>query len=202
MSSAADDIVALYERHARHYDIDRGTYLGGEKAWLDRFVALLPIGAPTLDIGCGSGEPIARYLMGRGLAVTGVDSSPTLISLCQRRFPGSVWIAADMRTLRLGERFGGILAWDSFFHLNHRDQRRMFGVFKRHAARVAPLLFTSGPRRGERIGSYRGEPLYHASLSKREYRSLLRSHGFRVSAHVADDPDCGGHTVWLAQAAS
>jgi hypothetical protein len=49
------------------------------------------------------------------------------------------------------------------------------------------------------IGSYRGEPLYHASLSEAEYRSLLPQHGFEVVAHVAEDPECGGHTVWLAQ---
>jgi SAM-dependent methyltransferase len=201
MKAAADDIVALYERHARHFDEDRSKELACERAWLEQFVALLPVGAPTLDIGCGSGEPIARYLVGQGLAVTGVDSSPTLISLCRQRFPGSTWVVADMRTLRLGERFGGILAWNSLFHLDYRHQRRMFGVFKRHAAPGAALLVTSGPQRGERIGSYRGEPLYHSSLSKREYRSLLHSHGFRVSEHVTDDPDCPGYTIWLARAA-
>jgi ubiquinone/menaquinone biosynthesis C-methylase UbiE len=197
--AAARDIVDLYERHARDFDADRGAQLGGEKAWLDRFVKLLPIGATTVDLGCGSGEPIARYLIGRGLSVTGVDSSPTLISLCQARFPSSRWIVADMRALRLGEQFKGILAWDSFFHLSGRDQTRMFAVFKRHAAPGAALMFTSGHRNGEIVGSYRGDPLYHASLSTREYRSLLKAKGFRVVAHVVDDADCGGHTVWLAQ---
>ncbi len=200
MGTPADDIADLYERHARQWAADRGTQLGVEKGWLDRFVQLLPIGAATLDLGCGSGEPIARYLIGRGLAVTGVDTSPTLISLCQARFPASRWIVADMRTLKLGETFNGILAWDSFFHLNGRDQHRMFAVFKRHAAPGAALMFTSGSRRGEAIGSYRGDPLYHASLSSKEYRSLLTAKGFRVTAHLANDPDCGGHAVWLARA--
>lgn len=200
MSAPADDIIDLYERHARQWATDRGTDLGVEKGWLDRFVQLLPIGATTLDLGSGSGEPIARYLLGRGLAVTGVDTSPTLISLGQARFPASRWIVADMRTLTLGETFDGILAWDSFFHLNDRDQRQMFAVFKRHAAPGAALMFTSGSRRGEAIGSYRGDPLYHASLSSREYRSLLKATGFRVKAHMVNDPKCGNHTVWLARA--
>jgi hypothetical protein len=60
-------------------------------------------------------------------------------------------------------------------------------------------MFTSGPGHGEAVGQYRGEPLYHASLSEQEYRSLLVADGFAVLDHVADDPDCGGHTVWLAQ---
>jgi hypothetical protein len=35
----------------------------------------------------------------------------------------------------------------------------MFPVFRIHAAPGAALLFSSGPRHGEAIGSYGGEPL-------------------------------------------
>ena len=52
---------------------------------------------------------------------------------------------------------------------------------------------------GRRSGVSRGEPLYHASLDPAEYRSLLDRNGFRVVSHVVEDPDCGGHTIWLAQ---
>ncbi len=60
-------------------------------------------------------------------------------------------------------------------------------------------MFTSGPSHGEAIGSYRGEPLYHASLARDEYTALLAGEGFRVVAQRSEDPACGGHTVWLAQ---
>src|ERR1700733_3290063 len=86
------------------------------------------------------------------------------------------------------------------FHLTHDDQRRMFPIFRRHASPGAALMFTSGGSHGEAIGSYHGEPLYHASLAPEEYRSLLKSAGFRLVAHLVDDPNCGGHTVWLARA--
>ena len=69
----------------------------------------------------------------------------------------------------------------------------------RHASPRAALMFTSGTSHGEATGSYRGEPLYHASLAPEEYRALLKTNGFRVVAHIAEDPDCGGRTVWLAQ---
>lgn len=63
------------------------------------------------------------------------------------------------------------------------------------------LLFNSGPSAGEQIGSYQGEPLYHASLNASEYRALLADNGFDVLAHVVADPTCGNRTIWLAQAA-
>jgi hypothetical protein len=104
-----------------------------------------------------------------------------------------------MRTLALSRSFDGVLAWDSFFHLSPNDQRAMFAVFSKHSIAGAALMFTSGPSHGEAVSIFRGEPLYHASLSEPEYRALLSVHGFRVARHVAEDPDCGGHTVWLAR---
>jgi SAM-dependent methyltransferase len=200
-SASAADIIELYERQASHWIESRARSNLFEKAWLDRFGALVPPGCGILDLGCGSGEPIAAYLIGLGHPVTGVDSSPALIEACSKRFPEQDWIIADMRALALQRNFCGIIAWDSFFHLAHDDQRRMFPLFRAHAAPGAPLLFTSGPAHGEAIGEIGGEPLYHASLGPAEYRSLLDSNGFRVVEHIVEDPDCGGHTVWLAQLA-
>lgn len=197
MASPSDRVIGLYERHARAWAADRGRVLGPEKGWLDRFAGLLPRGALVLD--CGSAEPIAAHLIERGFDVVGVDSSPTMVSSCRARFPGREWRVADRRALSLGRGFAGLLAWDSFFHLARGDQRRMFPVFRRHAAPGAALMFTSGPRHGEAIGSYRGEPLHHASLAGAEYRALLAANGFGVVAHAAEDPDCGGRTVWLAR---
>ncbi|CAN7695907.1 class I SAM-dependent methyltransferase [Bradyrhizobium sp. LjRoot220] len=198
MNPDADRIIGLYQRHASAWAQDRGSRLV-ERAWLDRFRALLPAGATVLDIGSGSGEPIARYLIEQGCNVTGVDSSPGLIALCMASFPDLAWHVADMRTLALTRRFSGLLAWDSFFHLCPDDQRRMFPIFRQHAAPRAALMFTSGPAYGEAIGSYKGEPLYHASLDATEYCALLHANGFEMVTHVVEDPACGGHTVWLAQ---
>lgn len=198
MSSAAAQIIGLYERHALAFDNARGRSLF-ERTWLDRFLALVPSGARILDIGCGSGEPIARYLIEQGHAVTGADSSAPMINLCRERFPDHDWIVGDMRTLDIGNRFAGLIAWDSFFHLTPQDQRQMFPVFRKHALPKAALMFTSGPRHGEAIGTFEGEPLYHSSLDGDEYRTLLEANGFTVVAHEIEDSNCGGHTVWLAQ---
>lgn len=197
-SSAADAIVPLYQRHAAAYDRLRGRALI-EAGWLGRFLSLLPAAPSVLDIGCGMGEPIARHLIERGCRLTGVDSSTPLIALCRERFPQQIWQIADMRRLSLGRRFDGLIAWDSMFHLSPGDQRRMFPLFREHAADGAALLFTSGPGHGEAIGNFEGEPLYHASLDPGEYRALLAANGFAVIAHVAEDPGCGDHTIWLAQ---
>ena len=190
----ADRIIGLYQRHAHDFDRERWRNLF-ERTWLDRFTALVGRGGSILDLGCGSGEPIARHLIESGYVLTGVDSSPAMIDLCRSRFPRATWIVADMRTLNLASRHDGILAWDSFFHLRRDDQRAMFATFRAHAAVQTALMFTSGSSDGEAIGTFHGEPLYHASLAPEEYRALLDRHGFDVMAHKAEDPSCGGRTV-------
>src|SRR4051812_37672307 len=134
MNDLARHIISHYERHALAWDADRRRSFWNDKGWHDLFIKALPKGARVLDLGCGSGSPVAQHLAKSGLQVTGVDSSPTMISLCRQRLPEHDWIVADMRTLSLRRRFDGILAWDSYFHLDHDDQRRMFDVFASHAS--------------------------------------------------------------------
>jgi len=193
-----DNIIGLYERHALAFDELRGKNLF-EKSWIDRFASLVPAQGTVLDLGCGSGEPIAADLIRRGFRVTGVDSSKSLIGLCRQRFPQEQWIVRDMRKLPPGRTFNGIIAWHSFFHLNPADQRAMFPVFAYLSAPGAPLMFTAGHFSGVAMGEFGGEPLYHASLDRGEYLELLTANGFRVVSQVTQDPDCGGATVWLAQ---
>ncbi|TDK37530.1 class I SAM-dependent methyltransferase [Rhizobium deserti] len=197
MAGEDKNVIELYERHALAFDTLRGRNLF-EKPWLDRFAALVAPRGHILDLGCGSGEPIAASLM-RKFRLTGVDSSETMIGLCRSRFPERSWIVADMRDFDLPARFDGILAWHSFFHLDRDDQRKMFPSFAKLASPGAALMFTSGHFDGVAMGEFGGEPLYHASLSAEEYATLLAENGFELVEHVSQDPQCGHATVWLAR---
>lgn len=199
METPAQRIAAHYQKHAHAWDQDRQRAVWNDKVWHDRFVALLTRGSAVLDLGCGSGWPVARHLVRNGVRVTGVDASPQMVELCRERFPDQEWIVADMREVALGRRFHGILAWDSFFHLDFDSQRKMFPVFAAHAEAGAYLMFNTGPKHGEAMGEYRGDPLYHASLDLAEYEGLLKQYGFDVVQQVTEDPGAGGRTVWLAK---
>lgn len=193
-----DSVIDVYRRHGLAWADLRSDRLA-EGPWLDRFCDLLPAAGTVLDIGCGSGVPIARELVRRGFDVTGVDGAPEMLALFRRNLPGRSALLTDMRRLSLNRRYAGLLAWDSFFHLSPDDQRPMFTRFKAHAAPGAALMFTSGNVEGSAIGKLEGEPLYHGSLGPDEYRELLSTAGFGVIDHVVEDPACGNRTVWLAR---
>ncbi|WP_287899375.1 class I SAM-dependent methyltransferase [Brevundimonas sp.] len=198
MKPPAEAIADLYARRARDFDADRTKTLF-ERSWLDAFLAHVPQGGRVLDLGCGSGEPIARYLVEQGCEIVGVDVSPDLIDLCRGRFPDQAWITADMRGVDLGRTFDGVIAWHSLIHLPPEAQPAMLAVFARHLRPGGVLLFTSGSEQGETIGEWRGEPLYHGSLSLDAYRTGLDDVGLDVRRHVVSDRNCGGATVWLAR---
>lgn len=199
-----EDVVETYREVGLDWETSRDRSLF-ERRWIDRWIAAAPRATGrirVLDLGCGGGRPIATYLAERGAAVTGVDVAPELLALFRRRLPGARAVEADMRRLDLGESFDAILAWDSFFHLSAADQRAMFDVFAAHSAPRATLMFTSGPGAGTEIGQIGGRPIFHESLSPEDYRAELKRAGFEEIAFAPEDPDCGGHSVWLARASA
>lgn len=199
MTPETRDVWTLYDRHADAFGRARlGSTL--ERGWLDALCAHLSLpGAAILDIGCGTGEPIAADLIRRGAVVTGIDAAPAMIARARSRFPEHDWRIADMRNLDLEDRFDAVIAWDSFFHLPRGDQPAVLARLAAHGRPGAPLLFTSGPENSETVGDLFGEPLFHASLDPGEYQAILAAAGCEVLRYVSNDPTCGGHNVWLAR---
>lgn len=192
-----DDILSTYERVAKGFARSRDRTLY-ERRWLDRALGYAP-GRKVLDLGCGPGLPIAAYLDDRRAEITGVDGAQAMVALFRQNLPRARVLHRDMRGLDLGEEFDLILAWNSLFHLSADDQRAMFPVFAAHARVRSVLLMTTGPEAGEAIGQVEGQEVYHASLSPEDYQALLEGQGFEVLAFAPEDPDCNGHSVWMAR---
>lgn len=197
MQGERQNVYKVYNKIARWYAANRYTRLT-EKKCLDELIALLPAGGAILDLGCGTGVPILKYLTDQNIKVTGVDASSGILTIAKANFPATEFILQDMRELKLNRRFDAIIAWNSFFHLPAEDQPAMFAVFAQHINPGGILLFTSGTAHGEAWGVNGGENLFHGSLDTAEYEDLLRSHNFDVIKHIVDDKECGA-TVWMAR---
>lgn len=192
------NVYEVYNKIAKWFSENRYTGLL-EKEYLDNVIDKIGIPGSVLDLGCGTGNPILKYLLSHGLNVTGVDASSQMLEIAKANFPSTEFILQDMRQLALNNKFDAIIAWDSFFHLPASDQPAMFEIFAKHLNPNGVLLFTSGTGHGEAWGMNGGENLFHASLDSKEYRDLLDKHSFKVLKHVVSDPNCGHATVWLAE---
>lgn len=192
-----DRIADLYQRHAHAFDAARRSSFP-ERKWLERFIRTIPKGGDILDLGCGGGEPIDRFLIDRGYRLTGVDIAASMIRLARTRFFRHKWIEADMRKFGAeSSAYDGIIAWSSLFHLDHDMQEKLIQRIGVWLKRGGVALFNTGPQHGISIGELAGEDLFHASLSPGEYRSVFAKSGLAELAHRIEDPECGGATVWL-----
>lgn len=188
----------IYENNAVRFDAERPKALH-ESVWLDPFAALLPVDGTVLDVGCGTGDPIAHYFMQKGFSVTGVDFSTRMLDLARKRFPMGKWIIEDMRTLNLGKQFDGIIGWNSFFHLTQDEQRATLARLAFHLAPNGALMLTVGPLQGEVIGHVGDEQIYHSSLSPEEYAKILTGLHIEIIEFKTEDPNCDQQTVLLAR---
>lgn len=187
----------VYQRKAAHYARDRSQALS-EKPWLDRFLAALPDRPSLLDLGCGTGQPVAAYLSAKGARVTGIDYAPAMVERARASLPEGDWYVADMRDLPDVGVFDGVYSWDGFFHLSPDEQRASLPAI---AACVAPggtLMLTVGPDEGEVTGWIAGEAVYHGSLSPDEYAAILSGCGFDTVSDTPEAMDLRGRHVLFA----
>jgi SAM-dependent methyltransferase len=170
-----------------------------EEHHLKEFTSHLKKGAKILDLGCGTGKPIAEYLLTQGYEVTGVDGSEKMLALAKTNIPKAKLIHQDMRKIDLKEKFDAIIMWHSSFHLPANDQIKLFPILKEHLNPKGLLMFTSGLTNGEVWSENGGENLYHASLATNEYREILKQNNFEVLNYSEEDKKAGGATVWLTR---
>lgn len=188
---------AVYDQHALGYDAHRAKVLF-ERPWLDRFLARLPASPDVLDVGCGSGDPIDRYLLTQGCNVTGMDNADAMLKVAREKFPEASWQHGDMRQLNLNRQFDGVLSWDGFFHLSRQEQAETIPKLASHVRGGGALLLTIGHMDGEVTGTVEGTIVYHSSLSIEAYIDLLKQAGFQTIEHALEDPKCDFHSVILA----
>jgi SAM-dependent methyltransferase len=178
-------------------DFDRS---GGWNAVAERFMAvrsetgaalvrawardnLVPSGS-ILDVGCGSGVPIARALIEDGFTVFGIDPSPVLIAAFRFRFPdmqSACEAAQDSAFFHLS--FDAAVSVGLLFLLSDEDQR---DVIQRVALALKPggrFLFSAPRETCEWKDVLTGRQ--SSSLGEQEYQRLLQASGlFLVGCHV------------------
>lgn len=139
------DLAQLYDDLAETYAA--GRHLFDTTPILEEFARPLPRGARVLDVGSGAGDPVARYFVDRGDAVTGIDVSERMLALARRRVPEAIFLRMDARTLDFPPAsFDAIAAVYVIFHLPRAEHAALFAGLARVLTPGGMLLLTLATR--------------------------------------------------------
>jgi len=168
-----------------------------EKKYLDILISYLREKSHILDIGCGSGFPIADYLIRKNFQVTGIDASQKLLNMAKEKCPKMRCLYGDIRTINLVETVDAIVEWWCLFHLPKADHELMIARFAQWLKPGGILEFTSGDREFEATDSNMlKQELHFYSLAPQVYEQHLKKYGFEI---LLKESDQDGHLVWIAK---
>ncbi len=110
-----------YDAIAHQWHEARLLLSDSERRIFDLTLERVPTGANVLDLGCGTGRPIAEYLVSRQVHVTGVDQSAAMLQLARSHLPEQDWILSSLENFEPEGEFAAVIAWDSLFHIPREE---------------------------------------------------------------------------------
>jgi SAM-dependent methyltransferase len=148
----------------------------------------LPRGAAVIDLGCGSGLPITKVLVGEGLKVHAIDAAKSLVAAFRHNLPGIPIACESVEDSPFFDRmFDGVIAWGLMFLLLPDSQRRLVGRIADILAPGGRLLFTSCAGVEPLVWKDAMTGLESRSLGGAEYRRLLSAVGLTVTSEYEDE---------------
>jgi SAM-dependent methyltransferase len=173
-----------YDRCAERYNQARAIE---PPSGLDRLAERLQPGTRVLDLGCGGGTPITKFLAER-FTVTGIDFSAEQIRRARLSVPRAEFIESDVTAVKFpAESFGAVVAFFVLFHLPRDDQRELLQRVHNWLVPGGLLLATLSVfnEMPYTEPDFFGVEMYWTNFAQEEYHDLLRSFGFNILSATA-----------------
>ena len=149
------DHQAKYDLIAEDWIKHRSVLPKKDALLFSELMGLLPEQATILDLGCGSGTPIAATLYHKGHTVIGVDRSEKLLHQARQQLPNATFIQSDLESLHIRSLFNdnqekalknvrAVICWDALFHLPRHHQAELLKEIASTISSGVHLLITSG----------------------------------------------------------
>lgn len=167
------------------YDSCVDRYYKNRNAEEDRlkpFVDKLPEGGYVLDVGCGGGEPVTRYLAEKGYNVIGVDFSREMLKKASGNVPEADFVQQDINQMGFKEdQFDGLTAFYSIIHVPREEHRDVFGTFHQILKPNGVMLISLGSSEWEgKNDDFLGVEMFWSQHSPKKSLELVRKEGFKI----------------------
>lgn len=182
-----------YDTVADQFDTLRSHDIG--VADLLALVQTFPHPPAILDLGCGTGFPIAQALIARAGRYVGIDNCAGMCEVFRRRLPQAECRLGELDDLAgLAGPFDLIFSWGALCHLPPERQRHAIAGAARLLARGGLLAFTGGDEPGSCPGRVGPLVVQHHSLGREGYRTTALAAGLGLRSYAVGS---GGNLVYV-----
>lgn len=133
-----------YNQIAPQWAAARADFFGRERVYLDAVLATAPAGSTILDLGCGTGRPMAEHIVAQGHHVLGVDQSESLLDIARGNLPSERWVLSTKQAFEPDQPCHGALLWDSLFHVARGEHEPILRKVVSALPSGARLMLTVG----------------------------------------------------------
>lgn len=182
-----------YDAIAAQWNASRQALPALDRPFVEAVIAGLAAGERVLDLGCGTGRPIAELACARGLRVTGIDQSAAMIGHARQRLPDAEWIVASLEAVTLQGPYAGAFLWDVLFHLpraQHEALLRKVLACLRPGAALA--LTVGGSAQPAFTDTMFGATFFYDSWTPAETQDLLQRLGAHIERSACLNPPTAG----------
>jgi cyclopropane fatty-acyl-phospholipid synthase-like methyltransferase len=169
------------------------SFYGREREYLDLLLEKTSGGDAVLDLSCGSGCPMAEYVVSRGRRVIGIDQAESLLDMARSNLASERWILGRMEDYELEDVYGAAIVWDSLFHVARAEHESIL----RRVVRALPaggrlMLTVGGSAHPPFTDCMFGERFFYDSHSPAETERVLHALDCRiVLGEFMNRPDGG-----------
>ncbi|MEU1107307.1 class I SAM-dependent methyltransferase [Streptomyces tibetensis] len=171
--------------------------------WISELSGRIPAGGTVLDLGCGSGVPVARTLATVGHRVTGVDISEVQIRRARELVPQAEFIRADATAVDFGPAsFDAVV---SFYALIHIPLEEQLPLLQKVAGWLRPggwFLGTTGHRAWTGVDEdwlAGGTAMWWSHADAATNRTWITQAGLMVEQEEFVPEGEGGHALFWAR---
>jgi ubiquinone/menaquinone biosynthesis C-methylase UbiE len=168
-----DQIASDYYKHR---DLNKFNDL------LEKFVSLLPNNSHVLDAGCGAGIPTSKYLVNKGLNVTGIDISDKMLKMARENVPRAEFLKKNIKELDFDkDSFEGIISVFTLFHIPKEEHLMIFKGFYEILKSGGILLINAGINESEGVSNFFGVPMFWSNYNPEKTLELVKLVGFSIT---------------------
>ncbi|MCL5011094.1 MAG: class I SAM-dependent methyltransferase [Patescibacteria group bacterium] len=187
-----------YNKVAENYSNQRGDF--SSIFYLEKLENLLKENSTVLDIGCGAGVPVDKYLIEKGCKVIGIDISDKQIDLARKNLPQGNFEVRDMSNLKDNEyQVDAVVSFYAIFHVPKETHQKIFNKINSFLCQGGLILVTMGASEWEGEENFHGTQMYWSHYGPEKNREIIQEAGFEIIFEEIDESGGEKHQIIIGK---